>query len=46
MLIVNLNFEYGFFGTHTFTNLISLFAPSFQLACLPQDDFMKQCDDQ
>jgi len=46
MVVISPNFEYGPCEDHLFANLISPSAPSVQLTRLPQDGFMKLCDDQ
>jgi hypothetical protein len=46
MVAISPNLKYGPCEDHTFAYPASLFAPSTQLTCLPQDGLMKSCDDQ
>ncbi len=46
MGVVSPNLKYNPCVEHTFTNPTSPFAPSTQLTNLPQDGFVKLCNDQ
>jgi hypothetical protein len=46
MVTISPNLEYGLYEDHIFINPTSPSAPSSKLICLPQDGFMKLCNDQ